>query len=225
MDFTPVPYVKAPSIAAAWPRALRTIVATGRLEGEVVDQRGDRTYEVEGLYIEITDPLRGMIPKLPKSPGVTAWGSGAVLEEYFETEILGSRPKPEGFRYVYADYIAPCIADVIELLEVTPESRRAIIPVGGYRDVYRDDPPCLRSVQFLIRGGKLDMITTWRSRDYAGAAATNMYGLVRLQETVAKTLEIPVGTYRDFSASAHIRIGKSGNKNDHGDLDWVEKVI
>lgn len=216
--FLPVPYVSGRTIAEVWPRALRLIVATGHIEGEVVDQRGDATYEAEGLQVIITDPTRGMIPTLPKIPGVTAWHDKARLDEYFETEILGTNPKPEGFSYVYADYIKYNLRDiVIPSLRKNPNTRRAVIPIGDSHAAMTIDPACLRSVQFLVRGGKLDMITTWRSRDYAGAAATNMYGLIRLQDCVARMLGVPVGRYIDFSASAHIRV--------KDDLWWVEKVI
>jgi len=224
MNFEPTPYIKGRTIAEVWPRALSCIVATAhwrQLCGEphiVTDQRGDETYEVEGLQVMITVPPRDMIPTLPKAPGVTAWSDKARLDEYFETEIIGMKPKPEGFSYVYADYIKFNLRDIIiPAMQKNPDTRRAIIPVGDPYAALITDPPCLRSIQFLVRGGKLDMITTWRSRDYAGAAATNMYGLVRLQDYVSRKLEIPVGRYIDFSGSAHIRI------ND--DLWWVEKVI
>jgi thymidylate synthase len=223
VNFEPNQFIKGRTIAEVWPKALRCIVATAhwrQLCGEphiVTDQRGDETHEVEGLQVVITDPLKGMIPKLPKAPGVTAWGSGSVLDEYFETEIIGVRPKPDGFAYVYADWIKPMIGGIITTFQADPETRRAIIQVGDEYDHLKEAPPCLRSIQFLIRNGKLDMITTWRSRDYAGAAATNMYGLIRLQEYVARKLEVPVGRYIDFSGSAHIRI--------RDDLWWVEKVI
>jgi len=231
MNFEPTPFIMGRTIAEIWPRALSCIVATAhwrQLCGEphiVTDQRGDETYEVEGLQVVISDPLREMIPRLPRLPGVTAWGDKARLDEYYETEIIGTRPKPEGFSYIYADWIKPPLQWIIDLLRRCPETRRAIIPVGSFEDYQKLDPPCLRSVQFLIRAGKLDMITTWRSRDYAGAAATNMYGTVRLQEYVAKRLEIPAGRYIDFSGSAHIRVGSMRSENDRGDLFWVEKVI
>ena len=224
VNFEPAPFIKGRTIAEVWPKALSCIVATAhwrQLCGEphiVTDQRGDETYDVEGLQVVITDPLRNMIPKLPKAPGVTAWGRKSELDEYFETEIIGTKPKPEGFSYVYADFISPFLDEVITELALNPTTRRESLSTGLIRDVeYFDSPPCLRSVQFLIRSGKLDMITTWRSRDYAGAAATNMYGLIRLQEHVAKKLGVPVGRYIDFSGSAHIRI--------KDDLWWVEKVI
>ncbi len=206
---------------------LRIIVAEGKLGGSVVDQRGDRTYEVVGLRVEITNPLKNMIPRLPHIPGVTAWQDESVLEDYYEREIIGLRPKPDGFAYVYADWIAgPIIERIVAALGENPETRRAIITVGQPNDMLlAEDPPCLRSIQFLVRDGMLDMITTWRSRDIAGAASANMYGMVRLQEYVARELGVLVGKYVDFSGSAHIRIGKEGNKNDRGDLDWVEKVI
>jgi len=224
VNYEPATYIKDRTIAEAWPKALRCIVATARwrqLCGEphvVIDQRGDETYEVEGLQVMITDPLRNMIPKLPKAPGVTAWSDKARLDEYYETEIIETRPKPEGFSYVYADWIAPEIDDIIYFLKEDESTRQVSIPIGGEDGaMYYENPACLRSIQFLIRSGKLDMITTWRSRDYAGAAATNMYGLIRLQDHVARKLEVPVGRYIDFSGSAHIRI--------RDDLWWVEKVI
>lgn len=222
MNYEPPPFIMDRTVAEAWPKALTCIVAAAhwrQLCGEphiVTDQRGDETYEVEGLQVVITDPLKGMIPKLPKAPGVTAWSDKARLDEYYETEIVGTKPKPEGFSYVYADYILSELANIIECLQFDPMSRRAIIMVGESIN-FDDSPACLRSIQFLIRNGKLDMITTWRSRDYAGAAATNMYGLIRLQEHAARKLGVPVGRYIDFSGSAHIRI--------RDDLWWVEKVI
>jgi thymidylate synthase len=223
VNYEPAPYINGRTIAEVWPRALSCIVATAhwrQLCGEphiVTDQRGDETYEVEGLQVVITNPLKEMIPKLPKAPGVTAWSDKVTLDKYYETEIIGTRPKPEGFDYTYADWINPMIGGIITTLQADPASRRGIIQIGGEYDHLKDAPPCLRSIQFLIRSGTLDMITTWRSRDYAGAAATNMYGLIRLQEHVASKLEVPVGRYIDFSGSAHIRI--------RDDLWWVEKVI
>jgi thymidylate synthase len=223
VNFEPAPYIKGRTIAEVWPRALSCIVATAhwrQLCGEphiVTDQRGDETYEVEGLQVVITDPLKGMIPEIPKAPGVTAWSDKARLDEYFETEIIGTKPKPEGFSYVYADWIKPMVGGIIATLQADPETRRAIIQVGDKYDHLKDDPACLRWVLFLIRRGELDTLTAWRSRAYAGAAATNMYGLIRLQEHVAQKLEVPVGRYIDFSGSAHIRI--------RDDLWWVEKVI
>jgi thymidylate synthase len=223
VSFEPTPYIKGRTIAEVWPKALRCIVATAhwrQLCGEphiVTDQRGDETYEVEGLQVVITDPLKGMIPEIPRVPGVTAWHSKIKLDHYFETEIMGRKKAPEGFDYTYADWITPHLESVISPLKDDPTSRRAILKVGYTTSACTDNPPCLQFIQFLIRSEKLDMITTWRSRDYAGAAATNMYGLIRLQEYVASRLGREVGRYIDFSGSAHIRI--------KDDLWWVERVI
>ena len=219
------PMITGSTIAQVWPKCLRAIVATGRLSGTVVDQRRDKIYEILGFRVEIENPLDNMIPALPREPGVTAWGWKSVLDDYYESEIIGTRPKPDGFAYVYADWIKPMLPVIIDMLKSDPHTRRAVIQIGEHEDIILYDPPCLRLIQFLVRDNQLVMLTTWRSRDYAGAAATNMYGMVRLQEHVAGELGIPVGRYIDVSESAHIRIGKKGNKNDRGDLDWVEKVI
>lgn len=114
--FVPAPYVSGRTIAEVWPNALGLIVGTGHIQGSAVDQRGDEVYEVEGLQVVITDPLREMIPPIPAMPGVTAWSDKARLDEYYETEIIGTRPKPGGFAYVYADVIRPPLRWMDEMI-------------------------------------------------------------------------------------------------------------
>lgn len=219
--FLPAPYVSGRTIAEVWPKALSCIVATAhwrQLCGDphiVTDQRGDETYEVEGLQVVITDPLRGMIPKLPTAPGVTAWGDKARLDEYFETEIMSIDRK--GFDYVYGEWLVPGLLHAIEVLKNDPTTRRAFIPVGDADDYKKSSPPCLRGCWLSIRNGVLNWSDHFRSHDYAGAAATNWYGLILAQAEAANELGVRVGVHRCLSESAHIRI--------KDDLWWVEKVI
>lgn len=223
MDFEPIPYISAPTIASAWPKALATIVAHGSLVGSVIDQRGDEIYEILGLSVRITDPLKGMIPKLPKRVGVTAWGDRDRLDEYFENEIFDIDPK--GFDYIYGQWLVPGLFDALKVLENDPSTRRAYIPVGNLNDAIRSNPACLRGVHLIVRDGRLHQLEVFRSHDYAGAAATNWYGLIKFQELAANELGLEVGEHRCYSESAHIRIGKANNPNDHGDLYWVEGML
>jgi len=215
IPFSVSPYVPARSISAAWPEALRRIVANGHTVGEVIDQNGKRTYELEGLHITLSEPLKGMIPTIPRFTGVTAWDVKSWLDEYFEGEIFSIDRL--GFDYIYGEWLVPGILHAVHELEMHPTSRRIIIPVGDADDMRKPNPPCLRELWLHLRNGRLNGGTFWRSREFAGAAASNMYGIIRLISMAADELGVPMGTYEDISASAHINILDN--------LWWVEKVI
>lgn len=221
----PAPFVDGPTIPYCWAEALRRLLFMETLNGPIKDERGDLVAEIEGLHLRISSPLADLIPKLPRVPGVTAWSDPLVLETYYQTEIIGAKPKPEGFEYVYADWIKPALPRVVDRLKEEPLTRRAVITVGDNWDVQRGDPPCLQKLQFLVRRGRLDLITYWRSRAYASAAATNIFGMVRLQQDTAEQLGLRVGVYQDISGSAQLKVGNARNPRDHGDKDWVKLHI
>ena len=65
-------------------------------------------------------------------------------------------------------------------------------------------PACLQSIQYFIRGGKLDCCVLFRSNDLPEAFFMNAFALIRLQEKVAGELGIPVGSYSHRSNSMHV---------------------
>jgi thymidylate synthase len=94
---------------------------------------------------------------------------------------------------------------VIDDLRRSASSRRAII---GVRDNAVDhqllNPACLQNMQFFIRNGKLDCCVMFRSNDFAQAFFMNAWAFIRLQERIAETLGVPVGTYSHTSNSMHV---------------------
>lgn len=84
-------------------------------------------------------------------------------------------------------------------------------------DPFIIDPPCLQRLHFRIapednseKSYKLNLNTSWRSRDAYKAWFMNVYAVTELQRLVAKDLsertglEIKVGRYTDISDSLHI---------------------
>jgi len=72
------------------------------------------------------------------------------------------------------------------------------------KDLKSEYPPCLQRMWMKAVDNNLIMHTTWRSRDLFWAASANMLVMTEIQKMVAEDLGLQVGTYIDFSDSAHI---------------------
>ena len=105
--------------------------------------------------------------------------------------------------YTYHDRIGWQIKSVIRELRRDPNSRRAVIDVRRTSDISLDDPPCLQHIQFMVRGGKLNMTALFRSNDACKATFMNAYALICLQEEIAGELGVEVGTYTHIANSFH----------------------
>lgn len=92
-----------------------------------------------------------------------------------------------------------------EELKKDPESRRAVVTIHDSTDCNHEtkDAACTLSLQFLIRDGKLDLITTMRSNDVLWGLCLDVPAFCFLQEVMASWLEIPVGKYIHNPASLH----------------------
>lgn len=84
--------------------------------------------------------------------------------------------------------------------------------VHGMRDRSR---PCLMYVAALVRDGKIDMETIWRSHDIAKGWPENLYGMLRLQHYIAQETGYKSGHLIASSQSAHIYLN---------DLSWTLKL-
>jgi thymidylate synthase len=115
--------------------------------------------------------------------------------------IIGKTPS---YHYTYHSRFAPYLQATIDELYRSPSTRRAIISVRDNAfDTNTSNPSCLQSLQFFIREEKLDLQVLFRSNDLPEAFFENAFALIRLQEIVADSLNIPVGTYTHRSNSMH----------------------
>lgn len=96
---------------------------------------------------------------------------------------------------------------VKEQLLTDPQSRRAVLTL---HDTERDlipaglDQPCITTVQFLIRDGFLNCISTVRSNDVIWGLCYDAFFMTMLQELLASELNIRLGWYQHFANSLHI---------------------
>jgi thymidylate synthase len=163
---------------------------------DVITEDGQLTREVTNLIIEVKHPDQGY--PIPNS----GWNM-AGLEMYAE-QIMD--PRDKGFVYDYGSRLANMgqIPHVIQMLREDPKTRRAILSTRVLeKDMLEEHTPCLQIVEFLHRGGKLNMTCYFRSHDIKAAYPTNLYGLNRLLETVAKHSDMLPGTITTISCSAH----------------------
>jgi len=95
---------------------------------------------------------------------------------------------------------------LINALKLNPnyEKDRTLLTWIPKRDIGVDSPPCLQRIWCTIRDGKLILHTSWRSRDIFRAMHMNMLAMTELQKRISEEVGVEVGSYVDFSNSAHI---------------------
>jgi thymidylate synthase len=95
---------------------------------------------------------------------------------------------------------------VIALLRRNPGSRRAVIQLFNAEDIAQDhkEIPCTCTLQFLIRRNRIHMLTTMRSNDAYLWLPHDIFCFTMLQEVVARTLGVELGSYRHFVGSLHL---------------------
>lgn len=95
---------------------------------------------------------------------------------------------------------------VIDKLYVNKDSRQAFITIydGKEIDQYSFDTPCTLNIGFNILHNKLNMSVLMRSNDLWFGFCNDQYCFSKLQEKVANSLEIEIGTYYHFAHNLHI---------------------
>jgi thymidylate synthase len=95
---------------------------------------------------------------------------------------------------------------VIDALGVSPESRRAVIQLFNAEDIARrhKEVPCTCTLQFLVRRKRLHLLTTMRSNDAYKGLPHDIFCFTMLQEVMARTLGVELGTYKQFVGSLHL---------------------
>lgn len=98
------------------------------------------------------------------------------------------------------------IDNVVRLLKDKPSSRRGVIQLFDRQDLteVHKDIPCTCSLQFLIRDSKLQLITYMRSNDAYMGLPHDIFCFTMIQELVAATLGVELGSYFHFVGSLHL---------------------
>lgn len=105
--------------------------------------------------------------------------------------------------------------DVVQKLALDPDSRQAIIHLHTPNNKPTKDEVCTLTLQFMIRGGKLEMYVNMRSNDIVWGFTYDVFSFTSMQELMANELGIPMGNYYHNAASMHIY---------SRDFDMLERV-
>jgi len=98
------------------------------------------------------------------------------------------------------------IGYVIDLLKREKYTRQAAITIldSKEHDAYTFDTPCTYAIQFTIVDNRLNMCVTMRSNDLWYGFCNDQYQFSKLQEMIAKEINMDMGTYYHFAHNLHI---------------------
>ena len=98
------------------------------------------------------------------------------------------------------------IENVIDLLRQRPGSRRAAIQLFDAGDIatHYTEIPCTCTLQFMVRKQRLHMLTYMRSNDAFIGLPHDVFAFTMLQEIVARSIGVDLGTYKHAVGSLHL---------------------
>ena len=136
-------------------------------------------------------------------------GGFSELEQYRQEMldgILDFEVERGNWQYTYHSRIAEQLPFIERELRRNPDSRRAVVDVRDWRhdaEEGNDSPACLQHIHYFIRAGKLHCKVLFRSNDAAKATFMNAFALILLQQRLAQTLGVEMGTYTHRANSFH----------------------
>jgi thymidylate synthase len=199
----PILIVNGKSVASVWERAVIEVWRNGI---EVSTEYNEKAKEAT-LTMIVEEPFSE--PRIHRGDVVAVVGLKDYLEEVLEgshDEAVRMGKLPYTYHERLFDYEGINQLDyVVTKLREAPYTRRAqAIIWNPLKDPNISSPPCLQRIWFKVYGNRLVMHSEWRSRDIFRAANANILALTELQRQIASKLDYDVGTYMDFTNSAHI---------------------
>lgn len=122
------------------------------------------------------------------------------------------------------------VANILSLLRANPSSRRAVIQLFDASDLvrrsgrYPKEVPCTCTLQFLVRIGRLHMFTSMRSNDAYKGLPHDVFCFTMLQEIIARTLGLELGTYSHAVGSLHLYENDIANAQRYLKEGWYSKI-
>jgi thymidylate synthase len=137
---------------------------------------------------------------------------------FAEGDLIFGGYGPRLFGYESPDQVT----NVIELLRKRPSSRRAVIQLFDATDLVDEhrDIPCTCTLQFMIRDSKLHMITYMRSNDVFSGLPHDIFCFTMLQEILARSLSVELGTYKHAVGSLHLYESNEDTVQQFVDEGW-----
>lgn len=198
---------------------IRSTIQHLQSNGKKIQPTKGSCTELTGVFLELTNPRARISRTETKGKpfsclGELCWylsGTNRLesisyylprYSKYAEGDELfgGYGPRLLNFRGINQ------VTNIIDLLRVKPQSRQAVIQLFDANDLVEEhkDVPCTCTLQFLIRDHTLHMITYMRSNDVFIGLPHDIFCFTMLQEILARTLSVNLGTYKHMVGSLHL---------------------
>lgn len=108
----------------------------------------------------------------------------------------------------YGYRIAKGLQTIVDKLRKDKDTRQAVLTIYNYEcdllNYSGRDVPCTIALQFMLRDNQLQLIVTMRSNDAILGMPYDIYNFTNIQEVIANSLGVNVGTYVHQVGSLHV---------------------
>ena len=184
----------------AWVELLYLISRFGR---RVILKKGERL-ELQNIKVVVEDP-RGVDPKILTAHNLDP----EKISRYYQAFLEGDLRPDEAYTYGHrlrAYFKMDAVEVLAERLRQDPEDRKAYFTLwDNNRDLTaKESRPCFVSVFFRKFEEKLTLTAAFRTHNALDAWLLNFYGLMALQQEVARRADMTPGAIAVFSHSISI---------------------
>lgn len=119
------------------------------------------------------------------------------------------------------------LKNVIQLLKKKPQTRQAVIQLFNAEDLLKKskDIPCTCTLQFLIRRKRLHVVVNMRSNDAFLGLPHDVFAFTFLQEIVARSVGVRLGTYKHAVGSLHLYDKNRKQAKSFLDEGWQSTIL
>ncbi len=193
--------VSGEKVSDVWVDVLRNIMRFGTVKTSHYD---DDIRELLGMTTVVMN-------EDPQSPHLPEWMLGLKVNEVNEyCKQFTTDEVHEGTPYGYGNRMRSLrgkdqIAFIIKRLKEERDDRGACAVTWNVdADLGIKSRPCILLVQALVEDGRLHLLSYIRSNDMYQAWPRNNFGLLAVQDEIARAIDLPRGDLVIVSASAHI---------------------
>ena len=205
------------------------------LEGQEIAPTKGPAKELSGVLLELTNPLARISRTETKGKpfsclGELLWYLAKTKDLSFISYYLPAYKAYADGQEIFGGY-GPRLfnwdglnqfANVAEMLKRKPDSRQAVIQLFDPLDITEPhkDIPCTCTLQFMVRGEQLHMLTYMRSNDALVGMPHDIFCFTMFQEIMARTLCFELGRYKHMVGSLHLYHESIGNARQFLDEGW-----
>lgn len=213
---TPIMYYSGETIDDLLEPVMRRLL---RSRNVVQASRG-KTHEMTGVLLRLRNPRSRLSHTEAKghvfSPlGELLWYlAGSDRLDFIAYYIAKYKDESEDGKTIYGAYGPRFfsregkgqISNIIHVLKHGPSTRRAVIRLFDAKDIVarKTEVPCTCTLQFLLRRGRLHLVTYMRSNDAFRGLPHDVFTFTMLQEIVARSVDADVGDYKHAVGSLHL---------------------